>query len=563
MRTVLKNLERKFTSFVREQRGNVAFLSAAGLSLIVAAGGTAVDMGSQYSLQRKLQDAVDQAVLAGTLKADQSETVRNAAADLAFDNNTKGTDLEPASGQFALSTEGNNKIGTYTASMQVDTVFMGLIGVDHLTVRATAKSSITYPKAEIAFVLDNTGSMNSDNRMTNLKSSVTSVLDGLNGNTNVKVAIVPFDTQVNVQGINSAYVGEFTADQYSYTCSTGASAVCTTYSEQIEAMCNTVPSTYKSTCITNARVYYESGYYYYTPYYRVYVTSYYNYSTSNCGYYRYYDVCDYTRVARDAYYNTSGGGYAFWTASNSSQGTNSASGYSRPWGMSTYSGTVSYSAMNGGGYGSGSTTVYKDNDTISANADLLGVGTANWNGCIIDRQQSYDVSWTSPTSGIADSFYPAAKCATNNLLPIMGLTNDIASAKTHVSKMTPAGNTNVTIGVQWGMEVLSPDLPFNTGVAYTDTSTKKFMIIVTDGINTQNRWTTSADSINARTLLACQAAKAKNITIYTVRVMQGDSTMLKACASGNDHFYDVTNASQLSTTMTSIMSSIKNVRITQ
>ena len=41
------------------------------------------------------------------------------------------------------------------------------------------------------------------------------------------------------------------------------------------------------------------------------------------------------------------------------------------------------------------------------------------------------------------------------------------------------------------------------------------IILLTDGQNTQNRWTSSTTSIDARTQKACDNAKAANIKLYT------------------------------------------------
>ena len=70
-------------------------------------------------------------------------------------------------------------------------------------------------------------------------------------------------------------------------------------------------------------------------------------------------------------------------------------------------------------------------------------------------------------------------------------------------------------------------------------------MLLTDGDNTQNRWTTSGSSIDARTALACTNAKAANIKIYTVRVIDGDATLLRNCATKPNMYYNVNQASQL------------------
>jgi Mg-chelatase subunit ChlD len=143
------------------------------------------------------------------------------------------------------------------------------------------------------------------------------------------------------------------------------------------------------------------------------------------------------------------------------------------------------------------------------------------------------------------------------------LSTDISGARSFVQTLTPAGNTNITIGVQWGMEALSPEAPLTGGVNFGDTETRKFMIIVTDGQNTRNRFTSNTSQIDDRTKKACQAANANNITVYVVRVMEGNSALLKGCASKEDYYYDLKSAAQLNDALASIFDSIRKSRLTK
>ena len=141
------------------------------------------------------------------------------------------------------------------------------------------------------------------------------------------------------------------------------------------------------------------------------------------------------------------------------------------------------------------------------------------------------------------------------------LNYDWTALNNKIDAMTPAGNTNVTIGLQMAWQTLSPGAPFNAPAATTDLD--KVIILLTDGENTQNRWTTSASSIDARTQKACDNAKAANIRIYTVRVINGDAALLKGCATKPDMYYDVQQADQLNGVFSSIAQNLANLRITK
>jgi putative addiction module CopG family antidote len=50
------------------------------------------------------------------------------------------------------------------------------------------------------------------------------------------------------------------------------------------------------------------------------------------------------------------------------------------------------------------------------------------------------------------------------------------------------GNTNVSIGVAWSMEALTPDGPLATATAMSDARVPRILIVLSDGDNTQKRW---------------------------------------------------------------------------
>lgn len=185
--------------------------------------------------------------------------------------------------------------------------------------------------------------------------------------------------------------------------------------------------------------------------------------------------------------------------------------------------------------------------------------------CVTDRNQAgnYDVSGDAASSSNFNSKYLLTPCYSGNIKEAQGLSTNINQARSFIQTLQPDGNTNITIGVQWGMEALSPNAPFTGAVAFHDSTVEKYMIVVTDGDNTANRWTSNQAQIDARTAVACSNAKALGITVFTVKVIQGNSNMLRACASSPDKFYDLTNASQLNTAMAGIFKTITKTRLTE
>ncbi len=191
---------------------------------------------------------------------------------------------------------------------------------------------------------------------------------------------------------------------------------------------------------------------------------------------------------------------------------------------------------------------------------------SKWTGCVQDRDQSNDVLDTTPVAGSVHTLYPAASaCGGSSLASLIPLTDVLDSTgytnlNNKIDAMKASGNTNVTIGLVWGWHALTSNLPLPEG-SDPAPDLDKVIILLTDGTNTQNRWSSSESSIDARTALACTNAKAANIKIYTVRVLDGNATLLQNCASKPGMYYDVQQASQLNGVFTSIAQTLANLRI--
>jgi Flp pilus assembly protein TadG len=195
-------------------------------------------------------------------------------------------------------------------------------------------------------------------------------------------------------------------------------------------------------------------------------------------------------------------------------------------------------------------------------ANTVTINKSSWTGCISDRDQPNDVKDNESVSAYG-TLYPADFCAQSTLAPILPLTSDWTALANAINGMTPVGNTNVTIGANWGMATLTPGVPFGEAKPFSTPRLSKYMILLTDGENTQNRFTSSASAIDDRTKLACQSAKDAGIRVYTVRVIDGNRTLLQNCASSPGMYYEVSSASQLTPVFQQIAREISQIRLTQ
>jgi Flp pilus assembly protein TadG len=182
---------------------------------------------------------------------------------------------------------------------------------------------------------------------------------------------------------------------------------------------------------------------------------------------------------------------------------------------------------------------------------------ANWQGCLTDRDQPYDINDTAPTNDATR--YRGVKCTTGSLVALQPLTTNFTPLRATISAMQPSGNTNITIGLQMGLAAMSSGAPFSqTG---TEPDVLRYMILLTDGENTQNRYTSTTSSIDSRTTLSCNAVKAAGITLFTVRVIDGNQTLLRNCASSASMYFNVTSSGGIGDAFKAITSMIKRMRL--
>ena len=183
-----------------------------------------------------------------------------------------------------------------------------------------------------------------------------------------------------------------------------------------------------------------------------------------------------------------------------------------------------------------------------------------WNGCVTDRDQNFDTTNDAPVAGA--TLYPAEQYSQCSV-PLMGLTYDWTALNAKIDAMQPVGNTNQAIGLQMGWQTLTA-APFTIPPTDPNYQYQKVIILLTDGLNTQDRWYTSQSSINTRQQKTCDNIKAAGITLYTVQVnTDGDptSTLLQNCASDSSKFFLLTSSQQIVTTFNQIGTALSRLRL--
>jgi Flp pilus assembly protein TadG len=209
-----------------------------------------------------------------------------------------------------------------------------------------------------------------------------------------------------------------------------------------------------------------------------------------------------------------------------------------------------------------SNTTYKNRTSCVSHTKVWTPNAHNtWNGCVTDRDQNFDTTNDAPVAGA--TLYPAEQYSSCPSASVLGLSNNWTALNASIDTMTAAGNTNQAIGLQLGWQTLTA-APFTVPPIDTDFKYQTVIILLTDGLNTQDRWYSTASSIDTRQKKTCDNIKAAGITLYTVQVNTGSdptSTLLQNCATDAGKFFLLTEAGQMVTTFGQIGTSLSKLRL--
>jgi Flp pilus assembly protein TadG len=209
------------------------------------------------------------------------------------------------------------------------------------------------------------------------------------------------------------------------------------------------------------------------------------------------------------------------------------------------------------------------------------------NGCVRDRgtntapgiNPGYDQKVDPPDAGNTATLFPAEQYAYCPL-EMMGLSNSWTTMNTLVDNMFPNGSTNQPIGLVWGWQSLVGGGPLTVPSMDPNYQYKQIIILMSDGLNTQDRWygngSSTSSSVDGRMYNSsgaggtCKNVKDAGIIVYTVHVNTGGdpmSTLLQNCASPDavepvgPKFFHLTSANQMVTTFNQIGTSLTKLRI--
>src|SRR6202011_3134500 len=126
------------------------------------------------------------------------------------------------------------------------------------------------------------------------------------------------------------------------------------------------------------------------------------------------------------------------------------------------------------------------------------------------------------------------------------------------------------IGLAWGWQSLTAGTPLNAPDKDPNYQYQDIIIILSDGLNTEDRWYTNATSIDNRQKILCDNIKSAGVTIYAVQVNTGNdptSGVLQYCAgtratvADSSKFFLLTSSSEIITTFNQIGTGLSKLRI--
>lgn len=540
-----------FEHLRRDQRGAVAVQFAFLILPISILAFGLLDMNRISVQRRQFQDALDAATLMAARSTAITDADLDTAGDAAFAAEMTGLGLTVTAANTTFTAGTGNKV-LGSATINVTPIISNLWTRGNTTVTATSEVLRSVNKLEVALVLDNTGSMDSDlgsggKKIDALIDASKDLVDTLyaaaaraSETDAVKIAVTPFSMTVNVGSTYS-----------SASWITGTMPAAAHYGPDIF-----------ETSQNRFTLHTQTG-------------------TSWAG-------CIESRP------------HPYDTNDERPQASVPASmfiPYFAP--DEPDDSTVNYPYSN---------NKYRDSRT-KRNGEIYN----NW--IIDDRSSSTDwfirqgeVDKYGPTNnskviGIAKtstSFGPNDGCG---IASVLRMTNVRTSAgattvKNKLDEMVATGNTNVAMGMVWGWHMVSPNAPFADGVAYGTRNVSKVIVLLTDGdnvmgetgnpndstysgygyiwqgrlrdasnvsLNTGASGTERRDAMDSRQKKTCANAKAKGVIIYSIGVGVSDRSkvILQDCASTTDKYYDVTDSDQLSAVFDSIAGSIQNLRISK
>jgi Flp pilus assembly protein TadG len=565
--------------FLQDRSGQFALMFGISLPVMLLSAGLAVDTTRMMAAKTALQNNVDAALLAATRLNDRDQSRESyfdtyLAALIEADPTISNldTDFDAEIGANFIRTEAT---ATADVALTIMNSFMG--GPARISVSSDAYEATD--ALEVVMVLDNTGSMATNNRIGALRTAATTLVNTLetvaeaNPNRRIRMALVPFVTAVNIRGpefdcswidlhATAEFAGanfdgiqvEFDRNKTVKTAGLGA----------VAATPCTIPAVLESNATSVTKLNGNQG----------------SRGQVRANHLRlFHEIglewkgCVEARprtVAVDAPPTTGNTLFVPYFAPD------------EPDRDVTTNKDTPFAGNNGANL---NTSYLKD--TLTGDFAVVQRSLAKYTSANARDSKLNTAAQPGPLTG-----GPNRACPT----PVQPLTDDFAALRTAVSKMREwnGSGTNVSEGLAWGTRVLSPEAPYTTADPFDTPGTKKIVVLLTDGENvvygssntanksdygsngfmSSNRFGstnqgTAARTVDTWTKANCTMLKNNGVEIYTV-LLQSDGANNRAlygsanggCASAPENYFPTNDVSQLDSVFARIGSMVAQLHFT-
>lgn len=491
MKDNIKRLLERYGRWFPDTSGTIITAFAIMAPIVVGTVGLSLDISEAYLVRQRLAGALDASALAGAASSTDEAEITDRVEDF-FEANYPD---EKIGVPHDLNVEVDEDYVTVSAEADYNTSFMSVLGIDSLTVGAQTVVQRKIQGLEVVMVLDNTGSMSTNDNIGTLRTAATNFTNILFDKTNdpefIKIGLVPY--------ANAVRVGKYGLGQNPDGSQYGDGTVFVTKPTDVSYTTSHSSSTGWYGCVVEHHPDYNSA--------ATYVAGSYGQLWMNGT-------------------NWDGHGWDPTSSSNDPTPQDTTDDYTGPWDI----------YMKGSVRGTKTTCSTRRGVTTCTTSKSTSSSTAPF-----DFSKS-----SSPNDG----------CPYANILP---MTSDQAEILASIDSMDAHGMTRSDVGMIWGRRVVSPEAPFTEGAAWNSPYWRKAVVIMTDGDNTDDstysaNWDSRKNNLdttdyNERFLATCNALKDENVLVYSIVFTSGVDATTKQyyqdCATSSAQYFDAPTQTEL------------------
>lgn len=576
----------------RDKSGQVAILFALSIIPIVAVAGFAIDFQQTVKRKAKVQLVMDSAVLAAArvkqtgASNDEIKLTVQQFMDAQI-GNLGGLDCDPTT---VLVTENSEEIDASILCEQT-TALIKVVGRDEMPFRVSSASEYGIDKVDVAFMFDVSGSMNSSNRLVNLKAAAKEAIDVLLPAgapseliEDTRLAMVSYNSMVNAGDFFPEVAGVPATRTYEHTIQPIFTEDDLTEGSLFDEMHIGLYDTDTGNLISEigdgAKIKIED---WQDDDLTIAVTL-------NSSHDLYGDVESMRMQLRGTEYknkNENGEPYALYGGSGI--------GYGEAWDMGDFTIRLrAYSENNREGTKLFDETIAfslaLEDDLVPQEKSYTLTSTCVWERDGADKFSdanpvsggylSHRQAWFVEDDGYSgggywevghpnrpdNSTYDGDECRDHD--PVE-LTNNRTTLNNYVDSLTAGGWTAGHLGVAWTWYLVAEDWKtiFDGDAAplsYSEPDSAKAVILMTDGSFNAEIYPEQGDS-DAQARDLCDSMKAKDVKVYAVALNAptAGKEVLSYCATGTDYYFEPETAAELTEAYQKIATSISDLRISR